>query len=342
MSGRAATSFSKKTHAIWVVQIARMLEARGHPSDPVLRKLGLDPKRLQQAEAEIDFAQEVDMFEAAAIHLGDPCFGLHFGASADPLDAGLIGYVAASAATLGDAFRMIEKYIGVSSEGVREKLEIQDQLAVLSEEIVDPSARQYQQTVEFSLALITNFSRFVAQNRLTPEWTEFRHARRDHVDEFERFFGAPVHFGRRRNAIALNRSLLELPCHSADERLLGILKGYCEQILKQRRQELDLRRQVEHLVARLLPTGSVRIMSIAKELGMSERTLARRLQALETSFGQIVDEVRRKLAFRYLEDSNARTSQIAYMLGYSEPSAFNHAFRRWTGVTPTQYKRGRR
>ncbi len=70
---------------------------------------------------------------------------------------------------------------------------------------------------------------------------------------------------------------------------------------------------------------------------MSERTMARRLVGLGTSFGQILDGVRHQLALRYLGEPNARTSQIAYLLGYSEPSAFNHAFRRWTGVSPSEF-----
>ena len=70
---------------------------------------------------------------------------------------------------------------------------------------------------------------------------------------------------------------------------------------------------------------------------MSQRTMARRLDNLGTSFGQILEEVRRQLAARYLEEPNVRASQIAYLLGYSEPSAFNHAFRRWTGVSPSKF-----
>ena len=80
---------------------------------------------------------------------------------------------------------------------------------------------------------------------------------------------------------------------------------------------------------------------MAKELGMSSRTLARRLDDLGTSFGQILDGTRHQLAVRYLGEPNARASQIAFLLGYSEPSAFNHAFRRWTGVSPSEFVEAR-
>ncbi|MDJ0950248.1 MAG: AraC family transcriptional regulator [Alphaproteobacteria bacterium] len=329
-----------KSDATWAYQIAQTLEARGGSSHLILREVGLDMESVQGPDAEIALVQEVGLFEAAAKHLADPCFGLHFGSSVDPLDVGLIGYMVASSATLGEAFRIFERYVGVASEGDHVSLQIVDRLAVFTGEIVDPSVVQCQQIEEFRMALIMNLCRFVTERRLIPEWVELRHNRTDNLDEFERVFGAPVYFARRRNAIALDRALLELPCHSADERLLRILKRYCELILKQRREKTDLKRNVEHLIASSLPSGSVSIASIAQELGMGERTLMRRLKESGTSFGQILDEVRQTLAFRYLEEPNARISQIAYMLGYSEPSSFNHAFRRWAGVSPTDHRRG--
>jgi AraC-like DNA-binding protein len=137
--------------------------------------------------------------------------------------------------------------------------------------------------------------------------------------------------------VIFNRSHLDLPCRSADERLLRVLKGYCEEILKQRSETSDLKNDIEHLVATHLPSGTITNQHVARELGMSPRTLARRLDSLGTSFGQILDGVRHQLALRYLGEPNARASQIAYLLGYSEPSAFNHAFRRWTGVSPSEF-----
>ncbi len=187
------------------------------------------------------------------------------------------------------------------------------------------------------MALFMNAIRFVTGRRLVPQWVEFHHHRSNDIDEFRRYFGASVHFGKRRNAIVLKRSDLDLPCRSADARLLRILKGYCEEILKQRPEGSDLKRDVEHLVATLLPSGAATNQRVARELGMSQRTMARRLTDLGTSFGQILDGVRRQLAVRYLEEPNVRASQIAFLLGYSEPSAFNHAFRRWTGVSPSKF-----
>ncbi len=288
----------RRVDATWAREIAALLEVRGKSAKLILKEVDLDPKKVQEPDARIPFAKHVALLDAAAEHLGDPCFGLDFGSGIDPLDTGLIGYVATSSAKLGEAIHNFVTYIRVHSEGVRPRLEIEGQVAIISAEVIDPSVRQRQQIYEYGLALAMNVARFVTGRRLVPEWVEFRHHRRDDIVEFRRYFGAPVHFGMRRNAIILKRSHLDLTCRSADARLLRILKGYCEEILKQRPEKGDLKRDVEHLIVTHLPSGAATKHRVARELGMSVRTLARRLSDVGTSFGQILEEVRRQLAVR--------------------------------------------
>jgi AraC-like DNA-binding protein len=100
----------------------------------------------------------------------------------------------------------------------------------------------------------------------------------------------------------------------------------------------DLRHRVETIIAKLLRRGEAETKAVAQELGMSVRTLARRLGELGVSFARILDELRQDLAVRYLRDPDLGLSQIAFLLGYSEPSAFSHAFRRWTRTTPGEWR----
>jgi AraC-like DNA-binding protein len=117
------------------------------------------------------------------------------------------------------------------------------------------------------------------------------------------------------------------------------LTGYCEEILASREDSSPgLRHGVERIIARLLCRGEAETEVVADELGMSVRTLARRLGDLGVTFAQILDELRHDLALRYLRDPNLSLSQIAFLLGYSELSAFSHAFRRWTRTTPGEWR----
>lgn len=330
----------RRVDATWTRQIADLLDARGKPAAAILGELGLDRTAIRQDGARIPFAQQAALLEAAAEQFEDPSFGLHFGSSVDPLDAGALTFLVANSPTLGGALNNLASYLHVFTEGTELRIETDDPLAVASFRIVDPDVERFGQLQEFGLALLMNICRFVVGRRLIPEWVEYLHRRNRGIDAFEQYFGSPVHFEQKRNAIVWNRDLLDMPCGKADERLLRILKTHCNDLLEKLGQTADLKQHVAHLVSSHLPSSPVTAKSVASELGMSERTVARRLSEQGLSFGQIVDDVRQRLAERYLREPDMRPSQIAYLLGYSEPSAFTRAFRRWTGQSPSEYRAG--
>ncbi len=132
---------------------------------------------------------------------------------------------------------------------------------------------------------------------------------------------------------------MDLPIKTADSGLLKILERYCREILGRRPAAPTLVYQVRELIADLLTTGEPNIDTVAAALNMSSRTLERRLRAEGLAYRQVLDELRQQLAERYLADKRLGLAQITYLLGYSEPTAFNRAFRRWTGATPTQYRK---
>jgi len=330
----------RRITAVWARRVAERLDARGRASSMILREVGLDPKQIRQEDARIPYAKHAALIEAAARHLDDPCFGLHFGSSMDFLDVGAIAYVAVNSPNLGRAIENFLTYSRLASEGARARLDRVDHLACFTWEVLEPLALRSRHNNETTLCAAMHFFRFLVGRRIRPEWVEFRHNRKDDVQAFEQFFASRVTFGAGRNAIFLDRVLLDLPCRNPDPRLLTILKAHCDDRLAKLGQDTDLKQQVEHLISSHLAGGPLTAKSVAQELAMSERTLARRLAAQGTSFGRLADDVRRSLAERYLCEPDARANQISYMLGYREPAAFTTAFRRWTGKSPTEFRAG--
>ena len=328
----------KRITAVWAVQIADLLDARGRQSNVILREVGLDPKRIRKENARIPYAKHAALLEAAACHLNDPCFALHFGSSIDPLDVGAVGYVVANSPTLGRAIKNFFSYKRVVNDGVDICLETKGKYASFVVEVIDPEAQRYQQNSEGTLVGPMQIFRFLVNKRIRAERVEYRHQRNEQVHEFEQFFGCKVKFRAKRTAITLDKSVLDLPCKNADTRLLKVLKAHCDDLVAKLGSEAVLKDQVEHLVSSQLAAGRVTANSVAKELGLSERTFARRLTEDGTTFGQIVEDVRRRLAERYIHESGAKTKQIAFMLGYSEPATFTNAFRRWTGKSPSEFR----
>ncbi len=113
---------------------------------------------------------------------------------------------------------------------------------------------------------------------------------------------------------------------------------HCNQILETRPRTKDLAFEVRELITALLPSGQPMIDDVARELGMSSRTLRRRLADQGFIYKEIIEDVRHKQALRYLSDKRINLKQVAYLLGYSDQAAFNHAFRRWTGSSPSAYR----
>ena len=138
---------------------------------------------------------------------------------------------------------------------------------------------------------------------------------------------------------ALNVNARELPLIHADPYLYNLLLKYCEAAPTDRRGNVSqLRTRVENAISSLLPHGRVVVDDLARSLGMSKRTLARRLSDEGLNFTEVLQQLRRDLAIRYLDDPKLHISKIAWLLGFSEVSAFTHAFKRWTGKTPSQMR----
>ena len=154
-----------------------------------------------------------------------------------------------------------------------------------------------------------------------------------------RFVGTKVEFGADTDEFALNLDARALPLIHSDPYLNDLLLKYCEAALADRRGDTSqLRTRVENAISSLLPHGRVLVEDIARSLGMSERTLARKLSDEGLNFTEILQQLRRDLSVRYLDDRKLHVSKIAWLLGFNEVSAFTHAFRRWTGKTPSQMR----
>jgi AraC-like DNA-binding protein len=326
--------------AVWVKLAAHRLEQRGISAAALLQKAEIKPYVLNQKSARVPFSRHAMLLDLAGKATANGCFGLELAANeGDPRDNGLLAYTALSCKTFGEALKVLERYVHVFNEAIDVSVELLPRDVKIDYHISDVSSAMSRQAIEFGAANLVRSLRFLTNSRLRPVEVKFRHARDNEIAKFQKFFGCPVHFGTRQNSVIFSRGQLGLPIATADERLYGLLTGYCEEILASRPDgSADLRQQVERVIAKLLCRGDAETEAVAHELGLSVRTLARRLSDVGVSFAQILDEFRHHLALKYLGDADLSLSQIAFLLGYSELSAFSHAFRRWTNTTPSDWR----
>jgi AraC-like DNA-binding protein len=183
-------------------------------------------------------------------------------------------------------------------------------------------------------ALLAELRRLTDSN-IVPQRVTFIHQRASQAKEFRDFFGCPIRFGANRQSIVFAKKDLLSPIHSADLYLLNIFKAFCEGALSRRKTPpTPSRSRVEGALLELLPKGEATVSNVAKVLAMSPRSLERRLNEEGTSYTTVLVELRQELAMQYLSDKTLGVGQIAWLLGYSEVSSFNHAFRRWTSRSP--------
>lgn len=315
--------------------VVNKIKQAGGDLEDALAAAGLEMRMLNEADAWIPFTAHAKLLEIAARELGDDCFGLNFSATIDIRDAGLLAYLGIASRTVEEAMQNLARYLRVFSEAFQIDLNVAGETGTLTIIPLHPSYSLCRHAVEFSYGVIVHGYRQLASKKLAPEAVQFPHHRRSNIESFVKQFGCPVRFNGNKGHIVFSRKALATPIGSSDDRLLAILKGHADDLLRKRpphREELLF--QIERRLTELLPGGQPRIKTIAAELGMSERTLVRRLAELDTPFATIVERLRQDLASRYLAEDELSFTQIAFLLGYSNQSAFSVAYKRWTGRSP--------
>ena len=253
---------------------------------------------------------------------------------------GLLYYVAASSETLVEAVQRIERFSAVGNEAMVFRCSKGADLEIrLDYSGVARHSDRHQ--TEFFLTTLVRLCRSLTGMPLTPLSVTISHARSEGPAEYDRFFGCQPEFAAQHDGVVFRDECRRLPIVSADPHLSDILVGYCEETLASRRSGArgSFRASVENVIAPLLPHGKPQAALVARKLNMSPRTLARRLADEGLSFASVLEEMRRELAMRYLEDARLSISQVAWLLGFQEAAAFTHAVRRWTGQTPSEIRR---
>jgi AraC-like DNA-binding protein len=289
--------------------------------------------------AVLSVARFRELIAAAAVAANDPFLGVHLAASLPRGPLGLLEFASTSAPTLGEGLRRIGRYTALVNEAVEITLGEACGEARLELRIAGEPECLGRHTNEFFVAFVLIQARRATGDVCVPARVWFAHPCPDDVAELLDCLGTTrVEFGCEQNGIALPRALLDLPLATSDPPLLHWLDDQAEAALHERPSTGDFLGRLRASVRAHLAAGTPTVARTARELGMSPRTLQRRLEEEHTTFLALVEAVRADLALYYLRDGNHRLSEIAELCGYSELSAFLRAFKRWTGRTPTELR----
>ena len=304
--------------------------------EPLMLKAGVTRKQVEDQSLRLAAKGQIKFVKLVANALHDDFLGFHLARDADFREIGLLYYVLNSSNLLGDSLRRAERYSSIVNEAVSLRVRVEKELSVTYQYVgIERLSDRHQ--MESWVTSLVRICRQLTNRHLLPSSVKFVHRRKGGAPALEKFLGCDVTFGAATDEVAFPGTVKQMPVVSADPYLNKLLIRYCEEARSHREAgRLTFRVAVENAIAPLLPHGRARAGEIARQLGMSLRTLERRLGSEGLTFTGILSELRVDLARRYLLEEDLAISKIAWLLGYQDVTAFTHAFKRSTGKSPRE------
>lgn len=320
------------------INLARALEARGVDADALLRQAGIDPALFRTPEARIRADASQRVFELAERATADPCIGLAIGQQVRGVALHAVGYAWLASATLFDAMARLARSTRVLADVWRGELReepagLRFVVSYIGGRPLRPLSRP-----DAILAGIVKLCRVTYGDAFAPLEVMVERARPECALAFEEWFRAPIVWGAASPSLLCRREDLAHPLATANPGVAVASDNLVADYLA-RLDRADVVAQVKRALLARFPSGTPAQGAVARDVCVSPRTLHRRLAEAGTSFERLLDETRKDLAVEYARRTDYAVGEIAYLLGFAEPSSFNRAFRRWTGKSPSEFRR---
>ena len=303
----------------------------------MLRASGIDRRALTDPDIRITATSVVELLETSAAESGCATLGLRMAESRQLADLGAISLLITHQATMRDALTTLVQYRQLLNPSLLVSLDEHADVVLVREELLVGGKGTMRQSYELAIGVLYRLFRAVLGPRWRPLAVNFTHAPPDDLSVHRRFFGPICEFGSDFNGLICSRRDLEAPNPAADPMLAQFAERYLRTLPNADARQLS--KEVQKAIYLLLSVGEATIGKVAGSVGMNERTLQRRLVAEGADFSQLLNDVRRELATRYLTNSRLALSRIAGLVGYSRQSSFNRWFAEEFAMSPTDWRR---
>jgi AraC-like DNA-binding protein len=320
----------------------------GVAPETLLGPLGVDPAVLDDVDAHVPIAWALRAWTDAPALTGDPAFGLHAAEAMAATRAHVIDYVAAHCRTPREMLEMVVRYQRLLMSRADLRLTVTGRTAMLSRPRETAPFERPPHLDDFVVAQWALALRARTSAGFRLQRVRFVHAAPARTDEHARVFQCPVAFGADLDALEFDADLLDLQFERPDATLVTVLRRHADALLAEApdapgaSDTQDTAARVTALCRQLIasaPGSEITIQQAARALATSPRSLQRQLQAAGTTFSEVADGARHELSLRYLRDAHYSVSEVAFLLGFAEVSAFSRAFRRWIGASPIEWRR---
>ncbi len=325
-----------------MIQLAHQaMQAMGINTDDVWARMGITAEFLDDREVRTPHSAQRAFWKVMEEVTGDADIGLHLAEHMTVYKGQVLQYLFLSSPTFGDGLTRALNYQRLLSDASAASFQTEGSQAIIQVESASERMIAVRHLSECMTLSLIRFFQYVTDGAFRPSCISFTHPSPDNTAEHERVFGCEVRFGESTNRLFFEKDLLDLPSLHAEPELLQLHEKLAsEHVAKLERQDIVVR--INRVFAEVLETGHVSLDEVATRLQMKPRTLRTRLTEAGTSFNQLLGDYRCNLAKRLLAGTDESIDEIVYLTGFSEPSTFYRAFKRWTNLTPVEYRNSRR
>jgi len=321
---------------VWLV-VLRLMELNGLDAHQLMTDLGVLPQTLRDVQARIPARLADQAFEMAMQRLPDPAFALRASECWHPSNLGIMGYAWLSSRTLHTGLKRMERFSRIIGDDFSyQVLEDVDGLHFRHDHGRGDALVGHAMT-DFTLSIIFDMCRKNFGHQLNAKRLYLRRPLPANPAPWESFFGCTVQFGATKDSFVLDATAANAPLPSANIPMANTFDAILTEQLSRFLQD-DLINRCKSFVLRELTSGPPSAASVAAHLGLSQRSFQRRLSELGLAYQQLLDQTRHELARRYLDDPANSVTEITFLLGFSEQSAFTRAFESRTGISPSAYR----
>ena len=323
--------FAPATTLMW-----EYLKSCGHNPAPLYEQAGINPELIHKPDVRLKVTNVDRLWHLVAELLNDPCFGVKMIAHWHPSRMGSLGYAWLVSTSLRTGMERLVRYMHVVTEAIDLKISNAPRGLTISL-YIDPSVNKLPQQETLPLAIIMHMCRYNYGEELTAVDVSLAHEKPDCSKDISDYFKSPITYGTEISSITFSVKHVDKKLNTRNRTLAlmhdDLLMRYLIEIKKG-----DFIEQIKSIIIDHLPDGHVTDQLVAKELNLSERSLQRKLKEKGTTFRTVLDDVREMVALQYIKDPVNRMSDIAFLIGFSEQSAFSRAFKKWTGISPLKYR----
>ncbi len=322
------------------VLIAKALQRYGCDYIVLFKQAGMDPAKMHDAHARYSYAKITYLWQLAGKATKDPLFGLVAASFWHPTTLHALGYSWLASTNLKEALERLVRYIRIvntSAEFQFEELDDSYRLIMDSQKYLPYKTEQATEAMDAGFALLLDMCKTSYGVKFSAMKYEMRRSEPENLSKFNQFFKAPLTFSCEQNIVYFHKSTIEKNLVTANSDLTRVNdKVITDYLASLDTNNIDM--LVKAKVLDSLASGRVSEDYIAQSINISTRSLQRKLKGSETSFKRLLDETRKELASQYIENQGIAISEITYLLGFSEPSNFSRAFKRWNGLSPSAYR----